>query len=186
MAEKKTNRRLLKLLAAAAVLVLLVGVFAARGVFASLFDTTSVVENQFESPEVSNEIRSTQKQNADGPYTVSNAGNIPVLVRVKVVANWVDEDRNPLLYASDGKYTLKTGSAWTHDEKSNDPTVGYWYFNGILEPGKDTEPLITSVSVEGGEIELVLLSEVIQTTPEQAVVEAWGMRYQDGTWTKAE
>ena len=121
MAEKKMNPRVWKLLAAAAVLVLLISVFAATGVFASLFDTTSVVENQFESAKISNEIQVDQKKNVGDQYTVSNEGNLPVLVRVKVVVNWVDEDGNPLMYAPDGKYTLKMGSGWTHDSKKNDP-----------------------------------------------------------------
>ena len=185
MSEKKSNRRLLKLLSVAAVLLLLAGVLATTGVFASLFDTTSVVENKFEAADVSARLNGGQRSSAGSEYTVSNDGNLPVFVRVKILANWVDENGNPMMYPPEGAYQISIGSGWTRTVSASDPTEGYWYYDGLLEPGATTEPLITGVSVDGGEVELVLLSETIQTNPADAVAEAWGVAYQNGTWTKA-
>ena len=185
MSEKKSNRRLLKLLSVAAVLLLLAGVLATTGVFASLFDTTSVVGNKFEAADVSAGINNGQRGGAGTEYTVSNDGNLPVFVRVKIIANWVDENGNPMMYPPEGSYHISTGSGWARTVSAADPTEGYWYYDGLLEPGATTEPLITGVSVDGGEVELVLLSETIQTNPADAVSEAWDVAYRNGTWTKA-
>lgn len=185
MSEKKSNRRLLKLVSAAAVLLLLVGVLASTGVFASLFDTTSVVENKFEAADVSAAVNGGQRNGSGQEYTVSNDGNVAVFVRAKVIANWVDENGNPMMYPPEGSYQLSIGSGWVRTGKYSDPTEDYWYYDGILEPGAVTEPLITKVSAEGGDLELVLLTETIQSNPEAAVAEAWGVQYQNGIWTKA-
>lgn len=185
MSEKKSNRRLLKLLSAAAVLLLLVGVFASTGVFASLFDTTSVVENKFEAADVSAVINGGQRSGSVKEYTVSNDGDLPVYVRVKIIVNWVDENGNPMMYPPEGAYHLSIGSGWVQTWKTSGPTEDYWYYDGVLESGAVTEPLITRVSAEGGDVELILLAETIQTNPAAAAAEAWGVQYQDGKWTKA-
>ena len=186
MSEKKTNFSPWKLLAALLVVGVLVGILAATGVFAGLFDTTSVVVNEFEAAEPGNEIHSEATKGDTTRYTVTNTGNLPVLVRVKVLVNWVDEAGNPMLYPPEnGTYQLKMGTGWTQSQKSEAPDEGYWYYNGILEANAETAPLINQITAEGGKIQLTILSETIQTTPEEAVIEAWGMRYSDGKWTRA-
>lgn len=184
MSEQKSNRRLWKVLAVVAVVGLLIGAFAATGVLASLFDTTSVVENKFETVDLSNEIHVIQHRSVGDQYTVANDGNLPVYVRLKVVMNWVDESGNPMMYPPEGTYDLKIGANWTQLSDTSDPQDGYWYYNKILEPGEETDPLITKITVDGGEIELTLLAETIQMNPEKAVSDAWGMQYQNGKWTK--
>lgn len=164
------------LLTVCVVLVLLAVVFAATGVFASLGDTTGVV---------------TVKNGAlhcevDKDYGVRNTGNIPALLRAKVVINWIDGEGSVLAEAPEGAVlTIGEISGWTQfpadPEKPEGIDDGYWYYNGIAEPDAVCAFLGT-VKAEGGTARVTVLAEALQATPAEAAAEAWGMAFSDGSW----
>lgn len=179
----KTKQRSALTMALACVLLAaaLLCAFGAAGAFAALGDSTSVVKTKLEVAKVdcrvNNEI-----------YTVTNTGNIPAVIRVKLIINWVDAQGNPMMYAPDGaEYQLApiAQGNWTHFGDPADPTDGFWYCNRILSAGEMTPKLIEQPAKTGeGTLRVELLAEAIQATPAEAAKEAWGVCYQDGAWSE--
>lgn len=172
----KQKRSLWKLLLTAAVIVVvLITVFTATGVFASLADTTKVV---------------TVKEGSLGcevgkDYVIRSTGTVPALLRARIVVNWIDEEGNILALAPEGAtVTVSTASGWTQfPADARTAGEGCWYCNKLLEPGAQVS-LIDRIDAEGGTVRVTVLAEVIQSEPKQAAKEAWGMSWTDGSWTK--
>ena len=79
---------------------------------------------------------------------IKNTGETPYFVRIKVtksieLAEGVVGTANPdyVTIMTDGKEGFNTAK-WT--QKGD-----FWYYNGIVEPGKSTEPLFTDVKLSG-------------------------------------
>ena len=151
-----------------AVLVFLVALSAA-GAFASLIDSTSRVTYTLKPAAAGCTVRKN--------YSVSNNGDIPVVVRAKVIVNWVDAEGNVVVNAEGGKYTVKTNENWTHlVEKSGDRkdiTDGCWYYNGVLSEGSASAPLLDDITVKESpanakRLEVKLLVEALQAEGETA------------------
>jgi hypothetical protein len=162
-----------KLLLTVLILVaVLITVFAVTGVFASLGDTTGVITVREGS--VSCKV--------DRDYTITNTGTVPVLIRAKVVVNWVDDEGHILGVKPTGaNVSIGAPSGWTHFPSNAPIQEGYWFFNGTVEPGQKL-PFIGAVSPEGGNVKITVLTEAIQAVPQEAVAEAWNMRYSNGVW----
>ena len=163
------------LLTVAVVAVLLTVVFAATGVFASLGDTTKVITVREGS--VSCEV--------DRDYTIHNTSNVPVLLRAKLVVNWLDEDGNVLAQApASASVSINTDPFWVQFPSGSETVEdGCWYYTGILQPNARVS-LINDLSSDGGTVRVTVLAEVIQSEPQQAAAEAWGMTYKNGSWTE--
>ena len=162
-------------LTAAVVVFLLSTIFTVSGVFAALGDTTKVITVREGS--VGCEI--------DKDYNLRNTGNVPVLLRAKLVVNWLDKDGNPMtLPPEDAVVSIKTLPEWTQFPADAEAvTEGCWYYSKVLEPGAKVS-LIDSISSDGGEVRVTVLAEAIQSTPQEAAAEAWGMTWANGRWTK--
>lgn len=174
MMKKKTLLRWLPLL----LLVILVGALAVSGVFASLIDSTTILENKFQSGALSVSMR--------GSNVVSNDGNTPCLTRVKLIINWIDEDNNVLAAAPEGAvYTWKAGKDWTHIGKEDDPTDGYWYYNKILKASASSTSVIEDLNAYHGRLEIKILTETVQAAPAEAAAQLWPeASYSNGVWKK--
>lgn len=183
--ERKSNRirkSVLTVLVPILVVLVLLVTLTATGVFASLIDSTSRITYTLKPAAV--------KLAIGKDYTVSNRGDIPVLVRAKLIVNWVDKDGNPVMNPNGGAFTVKGNENWTHlVEKSGnrkDVTDGYWYYNGILEKGAVAAALLDEVAVEekpsnASRLEVKLLAEAIQAEGENAegvpaAIDAWNVR----------
>ena len=136
---------------------------------------------------------------------VVNEGDIPVLIRAKIVVNWVEE-------ASDGKYNVVANAvghkAVITPENPTGWTLidGYYYYNGIVAPGEETDyPLISSAKVASDsateyQLQIDIVTEAIQATGYKtlvdengndaqvtpAVQDAWGHSFNSdtSTWTE--
>ena len=172
--KKKTILILLPIL----LLVVLVGALAVSGVFASLIDSTSVLENKFQSGAMTTSVQ--------GSSVVSNSGNTPCLSRVKLIINWIDEDNNVLAKAPDGAvYTWVPGTDWTHIGQTDDPTDGYWYYNKVLGSTASSTPVIENLNAYGGRLEVKVLAETVQAAPAEAAAQLWTeASYSNGVWTE--
>ncbi len=169
----KTNRpkHFAGLLALALILVCTVG-----GTVAYLITHTDPVVNTFTPGEVSCQVEEefndnkTEKTKA----VVKNTGNVPAYIRVAVVANTIDAQRNIT-----GMATLEDG--WLNETdwmKSGD----FYYYKGVVRPGAVTANLLkTGINLEG--IQVTILASAIQSMPDDAVNEAWKMSYDSDTST---
>ena len=141
------------------------------------------VTNSMVPGQVPIQINETVSNNFKSDVTVTNNGNIQAFIRVAIIANAVDEHGNVTTVGNKPSFTVS--SAWTEID-------GYYYYNGIVEPkgthGDTTAPLFTDkVSFANGEINI--LAESIQvlggvTGDGSASVDAWGVAYNNGAWTK--
>lgn len=161
---KKQRKTLPLILAVVLILALCISGLAAGGVFASLIDTTSGARGNLRPAQVTCAVRDD--------YRIDNTGDIPALIRAKVIVNWT---RDGVVAAGcKDSWSLDYGEGWT---KVGD----YWYYTGIVPAGGQAPALITAVSKGGSEYELEVqvLAEAIQATPQRAIEEAWGVSYQD-------
>lgn len=138
------------------------------------------VTNSMVPGKVPIQINETVSNNFKSDVTVTNNGNIQAFIRVAIIANAVDEQGNVTTVGNKPSFTVS--SDWTE-------IGGYYYYNGIVEPdGGETAPLFTTdVSFANGEINI--LAESIQvlggvTSDGSASVDAWGVAYNNGAWTK--
>ena len=146
-----------------AALVVLAVVGGTAGVYALLKQDTPPVTNEYRAAVVTCDV------NEDG--SAANTGNIPVRVRAKVVANWVDEEGN-VLFAPEGySYTLAPGEGWTE-------SGGYYYYNSPVAPDASTAKPVTVEKTlpetPAYDLQVTVLAEAIQATPAEAAQEAWG------------
>lgn len=173
----KTNRpkHFAGLLALVLILVCTVG-----GTVAYLVTHTDPVVNTFTPGEVSCQVE--EEFNEDNTVktkaVVKNTGNVPAYIRVAVVANTIDAQRNIT-----GMATLEgwlNTAKWT--TKSDD---GFYYYKGVVQPGEETANLLNVDGIPLTGIQVTILASAIQSMPDDAVKDAWKMSYNSitGKWT---
>lgn len=83
------------------------------------------------------------------PYVI-NTGNAPCLVRAQVIVDPEElcctsihsapsEAQKESLLADGYRFWIKYNSDWKYEG-------GYWYYQGVLDPGEDTPPIFTTVN----------------------------------------
>lgn len=171
-------KRLALLLALVLILVGTVG-----GTVAYLVTHTTPVVNTFTPGKVTCEVEETFDKNVKSNVSVKNTGNVPAYIRAAIVVNWVSDSGDVAAVApvagTDYSITL-ADSGWT---KGAD---GYYYYNSEVPAGGNTDVLIQEceplTSMEGYHLQVTILASAIQSTPADAVKDAWGMNYSNGTW----
>ncbi len=155
-----------------AVLVVLLLTFAVGGTLAYLVTQTDPVVNTFTPADVSTEIQETFENNVKSIVQIKNTGNIPVFVRVKVVANWYKDGAIVAPWTDNIDYNTVF---WT---KNGD----YYYYKTAVAADALTENLFQNeytylaadVPVEGAHLEMTIIHQSIQAEPTSAVQGAWG------------
>lgn len=172
----RTNRsgRFALLLALALLLVGTVG-----GTVAYLVAQADPVTNEFLPSQVTCRVEEqfNDEKTAKTEAVVRNTGDIPAYIRVAVVANTIDGDGNIT-----GMATLPAG--WLNGTAWTEGSDGYYYYNGVVQPGDTTSNLLkTNIPLSG--IQVAILASAIQSVPDDAVEEAWHMSYDSGAgkWT---
>ena len=166
----KTNRpkHFAALLALVLILVCTVG-----GTVAYLVAHTDPVTNTFTPGKVSCQVEEKFNEKTKTEAVIKNTGNVPAYIRVAVVANTVDGDNIT------GMATLPEG--WLNDEywtKSGD----FYYYKGVVQPNAVTAADLLEKDIPLTDIQVTILASAIQSMPDDAVEEAWQMRYDSGTW----
>lgn len=166
--------------------VLLLGV-AIGGTIAWLSTKTTPVTNTFIPAKVTCEV--TEDFNEDtGVKTnvnVKNAGNIAVYIRVKLVT-YRTNDTGQHIGGTAVLPTFKLGADWVKHGK-------YYYYTLPVEPNAQPQTnLADSMTLEksykdadGGKQALDVMAEAIQSEPEKAVADAWGVKIAPGSVTVA-
>lgn len=167
-------------------IVLLLGV-AIGGTLAWLSTKTTPVTNTFTPAKVTCEV--TEDFNEDtGVKTnvnVKNAGNIAVYIRVKLVT-YRTNDTGQHIGGTADLPEFTRGKDWVkHGE--------YYYYTLPVEPNAQPQTnLADSMTLEksykdadGGKQALDVMAEAIQSAPEKAVADAWGVKIAPGSVTVA-
>lgn len=168
-------------------IVLLLGV-AIGGTIAWLSTKTTSVTNTFTPAEVNCDV--TENFNEDtGVKTnvnVTNTGNIAVYIRVKLVTYRTNDDSQHI--GGTAKLPqFNLGENWVEYGK-------YYYYTLPVEPKAQPQTnLADSMTLtgsyedaDGGKQALDVMAEAIQSEPEKAVGEAWGVQIAPGKVTAYE
>ena len=146
------------------VLLLAAGVSATLAYFSQ---ASAPVINTFQAGTPGVKVDETFSGDTKTKITVSNTGDYPVYVRVRLVTYFEDEQGNvlakdsPILNFSEGDNWVELGE--------------YYYYNAPLTAGSTTENLLeSSITMTEGQV-IEVLADTVQATPEQAVTETWGV-----------
>ena len=162
-------------------LVLVVSVLAlvlavAGGTLAWLVANSGPVTNTFTPATVSCEVEETFKNNVKSNVNVKNTSNIDAYLRVKLVTYRVNEDGERIGGTAE-ILPFTPGEKWV---KNGD----FYYYTLPVAPGKTpADPLIGDSGIElraytdvdGGKQVIEVMAEAIQSQPDNAVLQAWGV-----------
>lgn len=124
----------------------------------------------------------TAASNGSGSYTVTNTtgSNMPAYVRFTVVANWIADD------AQDGEVWFSQpvlGVDYSINALGYTKIGEHYYYNGTVPTGSAITLGTAKITERVGfTLEIEVLVEGIQSIPETAVKEAWGVTYNGSSW----
>ena len=151
------------IIALALILVLAVG-----GTVAYIFTQTDPVINTFTPTEAKITVDEKTNNNQKTEIIVkNNSTGVPVYIRVALVANMIDEDKNVTGAADVPTFTL--GDNWL---VGND---GYYYYTEPVPVGESTGNLLKAPMELSENMQVVVLADAIQAEPTTAVTQAWGV-----------
>ena len=167
-------------------IVLLLGV-AIGGTIAWLSTKTTPVTNTFTPAKVTCKVEENFDENTGvkTEVNVTNTGNIAVYIRVKLVTYRTNDAGQHIGGKADlPEFTL--GKDWVEHG-------GYYYYTLPVAPGQQPDTnlakkmtLKTSYrDADGGKQALDVMAEAIQSAPEKAVADAWGVKIAPGSVTVA-
>lgn len=173
------GKRTLKtaLLVLVSLLVLLCGT-----TFALMFRQTEPLDNQFEAAVVSCAVVESFDGTTKSSIAVKNTGNIDAYLRLRLVSYWVDSKGNIISKPSQMP-TVSVASGWV---AGSDNT---YYYSQPVAPNVTTPDLlgakITLVQEDGYLQVIEVFADAIQSKPEAAVTESWGVTLPGGNITAA-
>lgn len=174
------------------IFVLLAGVLLLAGVVGTFawLSVTGVLVNEFGFGSVTPSVDETLEGNVKSDVRIANAGSAPAYLRVAVDIYWQDQHGARLWdepvegtdYAIvwgdvSNASTTSSASSWV---RSAD---GFYYWTSPVAPLGKTGVLIKSVSekkTDGKNLVVDISTQAIQSTPDDAVKEAWGCTVNDG------
>lgn len=148
---------------------------AVGGTLAWLFDSSEKLENNFYIPDAEIEIEETFDGSVKRDVGVKNTGKTEVYVRVMLVETWRNSS-NQVVAKPEGavvEYDFGSSGDWKKGPGE------YYYYTKPLAAGATTPNLIdkaTCTVPEGAALmDLEVVAQGIQSMPEDAVKEAWGV-----------
>ena len=154
-----------------------------------LIDTTAKVVNTFTPGDVKASVDEVFSGTTKSSVKIKNDGNVPALVRARLVVNWVENGdviANPQGVTDPVVNNIDT-TKWT---KIGD----YYYYNGYVAPGGTTDNLLKEAITSTGTptLQIEVVAEAIQAaghadprTPSndtRAVALAWHCYYDGSAW----
>ncbi len=148
---------------------------AVGGTIAFIVDRTNSVKNTFTPGEVKIDITEKFDGKEKSSIKVENTGNTPAYIRVNLVTYMTDEDGNP---------TADKAPALSFALNTNDwVKIGdYYYCKNPVAAGETSPELLaggSSITLVKGQV-VDVLAEGIQSTPSNAVEQAWGVSLDGG------
>lgn len=177
------------------IVALLVGVLllaGAAGTFAWL-SVTGVLVNEFGFGSVKPSVDETLDNNVKSDVAVKNSGSAPAYLRVAVDIYWQDKDGARLWDepVAGTDYTIEWGDK-VDAAATNSPSSwvlasdGFYYWTSSVAPMGKTDVLIKKVkkvtqeNADGKNLVVDISTQAIQSTPDDAVTEAWSCTVKDG------
>ena len=174
------------------IVALLVGVLLLAGVVGTFawLSVTGVLVNEFGFGSVAPSVDETRKDNVKRDVSVKNTGSAPAYLRVAVDIYWQDKDGARLWDepVAGTDYTIEWGdkgdaSATNRPSSWVLASDGFYYWTSSVKPLDKTGVLIKSVSekkADGKNLVVDISTQAIQSTPDDAVTEAWDCTVKDG------
>lgn len=174
------------------IMALLAGILLFAGVAGTFawLSVTGVLVNEFGFGSVKPSVDETLKDNVKSDVAISNKGTAPAYLRVAVDIYWQDQNGARLwdepVEGTD--YAVVWGDK-VDAAATNSPSSwvlasdGFYYWTSPVAPMDKTGVLIKSVSetkTDGKNLVVDISTQAIQSTPDDAVTEAWGCTVNDG------
>lgn len=167
------------------IMALLAGILLLAGVAGTFawLSVTGVLVNEFGFGSVTPSVDETLKDNVKSDVTITNKGSAPAYLRVAVDIYWQDQSGARLwdepVEGTD--YVIvwgdKVDAAATNSPSSWVLAIdGFYYWTSPVAPMDKTGVLIKSVSekkADGKNLVVDISTQAIQSTPDDAVAEAW-------------
>lgn len=141
------------------------------------------VSNTFTPAHVSCEVKETFDGTTKSDVSIKNTSDIPVYIRASIVVTWKDSSGNVYgqLPVAGTDYNMDIAAAgWVLKD-------GYYYCTSPVAVGANTPVLInscTEVSANAPEgnyhLSVEVIAEAIQSQPDRAVEDAWGVTVSGG------
>ena len=174
--ENRINWNKSIVLLAALLLIFTVGV---SSTLAYLITSTDPLVNTFTPSTLSGEIVEDFTGTVKKNVKIENTGGTEAYIRAAIVINWVDDSGKVVPEAvAPSDYTISFGNDWT---KIGD----YYYYTAAVPAGGQTTNLIEKCEVtdagkaKGYQLSVEILAQGVQTEPEQAVYDSWGVHVSD-------
>lgn len=148
---------------------------------AFLTTKTEPVTNTFTYAKVSCEVTEEFKDGTKKNVQVKNTGTTDAYIRATYVVNWVDASGRIAASNPEGyRYTLTENpdNKWTKGKDC------FFYYTSSVAPGASTEGSLLTCTVTyppnpAYTLSVEILAEAIQSVPEKAVQDAWGVTVSD-------
>lgn len=176
-AGTRMNRTAVLLIA----MILLIGTAVGTTV-AYLTTKTEPVKNTFEYAKVSCEVTEQSEDNTKKNVQVKNTGTTDAYIRATYIVNWLDAHGN-IVASNPAGYSYNVTE--NPDGKWTQGTDGFFYYTSSVAPGASTGGSLLTCTVTRPEnseytLSVEIVAEAIQSTPEKAAQEAWGVTVSDG------
>lgn len=178
------------------IMALLAGILLFAGVAGTFawLSVTGVLVNEFGIGTVTPSVDETLKDNVKSDVRIKNTGSAPAYLRVAVDIYWQDQDGARLWDepVAGTDYTIEWGKVSNASTTNNASswvrsTDGFYYWTSSVAPMGKTDVLIKSVSEKKVDdknhdknLVVDISTQAIQSTPDDAVKEAWGCKVEDG------
>lgn len=167
--NKKLSKSIVLLIAVVALLAIAVG-----GTMAYLITSTAPVTNTFTPASIGTDVTDEMDGNVKKNVKITNKSNIPVYMRVAVVANWYEgdgSDKKIVAPWADFDNLGVDASKWTR--------IGEYYYYTSTVGANEPVTLFNSYEAKdgpvGAHLEMDIIAQVIQAEPSTAVEQAWGV-----------
>ena len=168
--------------------LVLIAAIAVGSTVAFIATSTEPITNIFNPANVTIDIDEKFEDGVKTDVKVANTGNTDAFIRAKIVVTWKDADGN----VSATKPVEGTDYTMTLNEtdwfRGSD---GFYYCKTSVAPKGSTPALITACKKadgvtppDGYDLSVEIIASGIQSTPDSAVKEAWGMTVANGQLTK--
>lgn len=175
--RRTRRRRNGKSVALLAAVVMVLGTLVGTTV-AYLFMGTDSIVNTFTPSEVTVTITENFENNVKNNVAVKNTGDVDAYIRAAVVVTWQNSEGQiyPTAPVEGTDYTVTyPQNGWVKH------TDGYYYYTSVVKPLDSTGVLLTDCkpvdgkTPDGYHLVVEILASAIQSEPETAVTDAWGI-----------
>ena len=168
--------------------LVLIAAIAVGSTVAFIATSTEPITNIFNPANVTIDIDEKFENGVKTDVKVKNTGNTDAFIRAKIVVTWKDTNGN----VSATKPELGTDYTMTLNEADwFQGTDGFYYCTKSVAPNGSTPALITECKKadgvtppDGYDLSVEIIASGIQSTPDGAVTEAWGMTVTNGQLTQ--